>query len=131
MIIDVKQKAIKAEYQIYVKPTIDTQLTPYCTDLTGITQEKVDEGTSITDALKLVHLFLGNQGLFGTEFVFMSNGEFYGNQLTKEARTKNFFVPSYFKRWINLKKAFPLHKFNSDAPVYDFNNSTTINKCKA
>ena len=47
VIIDVKQKAIKAVFQTYVKPVLDPQLTPFCTELTGITQEQVDGGVSI------------------------------------------------------------------------------------
>ena len=37
VIIDVKQKAIKSTFQTFVKPTIDTQLTPFCIELSGIT----------------------------------------------------------------------------------------------
>ena len=37
VVIDVKQKAIKAVYQTYVKPSINTQLTQFCTEFTGIT----------------------------------------------------------------------------------------------
>ena len=37
VIIDVRRKAIKSTYQTYVKPTIDTQLTPFCMELSGIT----------------------------------------------------------------------------------------------
>ena len=59
VIIDVKRKAVKAVYQTYVKPTIDTELTPFCTELTGITQEQVDAGITIEEALKKVHIFLG------------------------------------------------------------------------
>ena len=59
VIIDVKQRAIKSVFQTYVKPTVDPKLTDFCTQLTGITQEQVDAGVSIQDALKQAHRFLG------------------------------------------------------------------------
>jgi len=37
VIIDVKAKAIKSVFQTYVKPVLDPVLTPFCTELTGIT----------------------------------------------------------------------------------------------
>ena len=37
VVIDVKQRKIVAEFQTYVKPTIHPILTPFCTELTGIT----------------------------------------------------------------------------------------------
>ena len=55
VIVDVKSKSIKSIFQTYVKPTLDPQLTEFCTELTGITQEQVDNGVSIQDALKQVH----------------------------------------------------------------------------
>lgn len=33
----------------------------------------------------------------------------------KEAKYKNLFVPSYIKRYINVKKAFPIEKYNPNA----------------
>ena len=86
VIIDVKNKCIKSEYQTYVKPTLDPQLTDFCTELTGITQEQVDGGISIQEALKQVHMWLGNEGIFSSEFVFMSCGDFDGRHLAKEAK---------------------------------------------
>ena len=47
VIIDVKNKKIKSIFQTYVKPTIEPVLTPFCTELTGITQEQVDAGVSL------------------------------------------------------------------------------------
>ena len=37
VLIDVKSKSIKSEFHMYVKPTLDPVLTPFCTELTGIT----------------------------------------------------------------------------------------------
>jgi inhibitor of KinA sporulation pathway (predicted exonuclease) len=41
------------------------------------------------------------------------------------------FVPNYLRRWINIKKTFPLHLFDKCEPVYDFSSPKTIKDAKA
>ena len=77
-----------------------------------------------------MHLFLGKEGIFGSEFIFLSCGDFDGNTLKREAAQKEIFIPNYLKRWINIKKAFPLHIFDKCEPKYDFNSTKTIKTCK-
>ena len=79
VVIDVNQKKIVGEFQTYVKPTIHPKLTDFCTELTGITQDQVDSGLPLRDALDRVHVFLENLGVFKSEFVFLSCGDFDGN----------------------------------------------------
>jgi inhibitor of KinA sporulation pathway (predicted exonuclease) len=57
--------------------------------------------------------------------VFASCGDFDGNQMKRESQYKNFPVPSYLKRWINLKKVFNLGIANEA-----FNSPAYIKKCK-
>lgn len=115
VVIDVKNQKIAAEFQTYVKPVLDPELTPFCTKLTGIEQKNVDGGVTIQEAISQVHEFLDKLGVLKTEFVFMSCGDFDGNTMRREALHKGFNIPSYLKRWINLKKVFPVHLFNKDA----------------
>ena len=60
----------------------------------------------------------------------MSCGDFDGNHLGREAKRKQFFVPNYLRRWINLKKAFPQSRVDASKPDYDFNDFYTIKNCK-
>ena len=53
------------------------------------------------------HKFLEKEGILSSEFVFLSCGDFDGIQLRRESQSKGFAVPSYMKRWINIKKVFP------------------------
>ena len=71
------------------------------------------------------------QGLFASEFIFASCGDFDGNQMKREASHKLIKVPNYLKRWINVKKAFPLHLYDKEKLALDFTNPSTIGKCKA
>ena len=130
VLLNVKTRQIKSIFHTYVKPTEDPQLTDFCTELTGITQDQVDAGVDITVAMKQLHVWLGQQGVFGSEFIFMSCGDFDGNHLGREAKRKQFFVPNYLRRWINLKKAFPQSRVDASKPDYDFNDFYTIKNCK-
>lgn len=46
------------EIQLFCKPLFNTELTPFCKKLTGITQEQVDKGVDFTDALNTHHKWL-------------------------------------------------------------------------
>ena len=82
----------------------------------------------ITEALAQAHTWLAQQGVFQHEFVFMSCGDFDGKHLKRESERKNLTVPNYLKRWINLKKAFPVHIFDSTKQALDFSSPQTIVK---
>jgi len=108
VVVDVKNRKVVAEFQTYVKPVIEPKLTDFCTELTGITQDQVDKGVILQEALKQVHTFLKEKQIIGSEFVFASCGDFDGNQLKRESQHKNLNIANYYKRWINLKKVFEL-----------------------
>jgi len=48
---DTKEKRIIDTIQLYCKPKVNQILSDFCTELTGITQDKIDSGISFTDAL--------------------------------------------------------------------------------
>ena len=60
----------------------------------------------------------------------MSCGDFDGNHISKEAKKKDLFVPNYLRRWINLKKAFPINQFDETKQSNNFTSSETIKSCK-
>ena len=53
------------------------------------------------------HEFLEKEGILSSEFVFLSCGDFDGRHIRRESKRKGFNLPSYMKRWINIKKVFP------------------------
>ena len=109
VIIDLSTNQVAYEFHTYVRPVVEKELNPFCTELTGITNEMVlKEGTpTLQEALQNLHNFLEEKGILSEEFVLCSCGDFDGNQLIREARFKNFSYPSYMKRWINFKKVIP------------------------
>ena len=84
---------------------------------------------SIQEAIVQLHEWLRKEGVLGSEFAFLSCGDFDARALMREAKYKNFFVPNYLKRWINIKKVFPRHFYDEKfAKITDFKD---ISKHKA
>ena len=72
----------------------------------------------------MAHEFLEKEGMFESEFVFLSCGDFDGRHMRREAEVKGLSVPSYLKRWINLKKVFP------SPTMFDLSNLVSENEEK-
>lgn len=108
VIVDTETCKVVGEFHTYVKPTSD-KLTPFCTELCGITEEMVygDSVPTFPEALDKLHKFLSDFGVFNHEFALVSCGDYDGNQLKRECAHKDVFRPNYLQRWINLKKVFP------------------------
>lgn len=54
---------IAASFQSYVRPTFKPQLSTFCTDLTGITQDTVDKAPKFEDVLQDFEQWLEDNGL--------------------------------------------------------------------
>ena len=114
VILDVKRQKGVGEFHTYVRPTMERRITPFCTEMTGITDEMcngLDEDgkrpPTIDVALALLHDYLYELGIFNREFAFVSFGSFEGHHLYRESLIKKFPLPNYFKRWIDVSCVFP------------------------
>jgi inhibitor of KinA sporulation pathway (predicted exonuclease) len=63
VIVDCRQKKIVDRFRTYIKPVVHPNLYPFCTELTGITQDKVDAGILLEDALVALDKFLDEKVL--------------------------------------------------------------------
>ncbi|KAM3725148.1 ERI1 exoribonuclease [Dirofilaria immitis] len=97
----------------YVRPTERPILTSFCTDLTGIIQETVANQETLPEVLDAFNKWLIDSNLINTDysmksrFTFVTCGDWdLGVLLPSEAKYRNLQLPDYFKRWVNLKKAF-------------------------
>lgn len=117
--------------RIFVRPTINPKLTDFCVKLTGITQQQVDSGVTLSEAFIIVHKWLQSHNLVNCEFeemisddiyctneknivalqklpfAFITDGpyDFY-NFLHRECQEKNIRKPIYYSRWINIRRSF-------------------------
>ncbi|CAH0564655.1 unnamed protein product [Brassicogethes aeneus] len=117
VLYDVKNSKIIDEFQQYVRPSEKPELTPYCTDLTGIEQLQVDNGVPLKTCLVLFDEWLNKliekhklsfekrENLMYTGFCTWSNWDL-GTCLFKECKRKQIKRPKYFSKWIDLRALY-------------------------
>lgn len=97
----------EAVFHTYVEPEAHPQLTPFCTELTGIVQDMVDGQPHLTEVLAQFDRWMGDQGLREARAIFVTFGDWdLQKMLPSQCAYLGLPVPSYFTPWINLKKAF-------------------------
>jgi inhibitor of KinA sporulation pathway (predicted exonuclease) len=89
-----------SELGIFVKPVRHPTLTPFCTELTSITQADVDAAVLFPEAAARVERFLA-----GRRALFCSWGAYDANQLAQDAAYHRVQLP-FTKHHVNLKKRF-------------------------
>jgi inhibitor of KinA sporulation pathway (predicted exonuclease) len=109
------------EFHTFVKPTAEKQITQYCTDKTGITNNHcfAKKVPTFVQALDSLHTFFMKNRLFDSEFVFVSSGDVEGSQMFQESTFLNLEMANYHNRWINLKKVFPINELPKDPSQMD------------
>eukprot|EP01127_Copromyxa_protea_P019713 TRINITY_DN645_c0_g1_i1.p1 TRINITY_DN645_c0_g1~~TRINITY_DN645_c0_g1_i1.p1 ORF type:complete len:253 (+),score=40.22 TRINITY_DN645_c0_g1_i1:36-794(+) len=106
-------------FHYYVKPTQNPHLTTFCTELTGIKQEQVDQGIYLADALLLFEKWLEEHNFVGLKFgpknlhpgktfAILTDGPWdLRNFLYLECLRKGIDCDKdYFKRWVNIRWLF-------------------------
>merc|ERR1712004_141975 len=99
----------EAVFHQYVGPEVHTELTPFCTELTGIVQDMVDNQPNIRDTLQSLDKWMYEQGLKEEEakITFVTCGDWdLKTMLPGQAEHFNLKYPNYLKRWINIKKPY-------------------------
>ncbi len=112
VVIDVQTRTIVDEFHTFVKPTVHPELFPFCKQLTHITQEQVDGGIELDEALANANEFLARfcDDAAGTSGLVVTCGHWdLRSCLPRECRYKGFRVPKVFKRWCNVKLLFQSH----------------------
>ena len=102
---------VVGEFHTYVRPTINSTLTPFCTKLTGITQEQVDAAPTLAETLVQFDEWLTAQGFVHSDerkdFAFAADGpwdlRFF---IHGECLRKGIDKPGYFDKWCNMKSLF-------------------------
>ncbi|KAL4438355.1 hypothetical protein ABPG74_009778 [Tetrahymena malaccensis] len=113
VILDVQNKKIMDNYfQHFIKTQVITELNPQCIEITGITQEQVDNGVILQEAIKQLDIFLKKNQILESKFTFITCGDYdLGKCLMREALYKKINIPDYLKNYINVKKVFPLQYY--------------------
>lgn len=103
IIVDIKNQEIVDRFECFVKPSYDPKLSEFCKNLTGITQEQVDGGVSLSEALKMHQKFMSKYH----NSVFVTCGDWdLKTMLPKDAWNNHLNVPNMYSKWINVKRVF-------------------------
>ena len=104
---------------------MEPKLTPFCTELTGITQDKVDAGIPFTEALAKYHSFLSSaaddihiEGPYTNCHILTCGDWDLKQMLPKQCRVSGIPIPGFMKRWVNIKKVMPKFKAFTRTKVY-------------
>nr|XP_014424853.1 ERI1 exoribonuclease 3 isoform X4 [Pelodiscus sinensis] len=98
---------IESTFHMYVQPMVHPQLTPFCTELTGIIQGMVDGQPSLQQVLERVDEWMAKEGLLdpSVKSIFVTCGDWdLKVMLPGQCQYLGLPVADYFKQWINLKK---------------------------
>ena len=101
-VVDVLDEKIVENESIYVKPQY-SEISKFCTELTGITPEIVSNGLSFPDALEKL-----KRDYAFRERINFSWGDYDSKQFLENCRMYN--VKPCYKTWMNLKALFSLKK---------------------
>ena len=97
------------EYHNYVKPIFNPVLTEFCTNLTGITQDKVEFASPFEIVWKKVSIILS---AYNVEYniIPIAHGDWdFKIMLPKQLALISQKLPSMFKQWCNIKKIYEKH----------------------
>ena len=90
------------DFQVYVKPVINPNLTAFCKELTGIKQSGVDSGVTLNQAFDELRVWVDGYSLQG----WASWGKFDLTQVSMEAQAKELPNPLAEFQHFNLKQLF-------------------------
>ncbi|KAL0121901.1 hypothetical protein PUN28_007004 [Cardiocondyla obscurior] len=100
---------LKDTFHTYVKPRVHPILTPFCTELTGIMQETVNDQLYFADVFPKFCEWLTKGEYFGkpekSTFVTCGNWDLK-TMLPSQCDLDGLILPDYFKQWIDLKHTF-------------------------
>uniref|UniRef100_A0A0R3S176 Exonuclease domain-containing protein n=1 Tax=Elaeophora elaphi TaxID=1147741 RepID=A0A0R3S176_9BILA len=113
ILVDVRKKEIVSTVDVfhsYVRPLANPQLSEFCSEFTGITQEMVDKALPFTDVLDSFRAWmqLHRLGQKDVRYAFVTDGpwdiaKFFQMQCIQ---SKLSAVPHDFRFYVNIRKSF-------------------------
>ncbi|MGI2905299.1 exonuclease domain-containing protein [Tolypothrix sp. VBCCA 56010] len=92
---------IDSEFQQFIQPVINPQLTAFCTELTSICQKDVELAPTFTEAMSCLQKWLESF----PKYVFCSWGEYDKKQFIQDCKYHNIAYP-FGSEHRNIKKEF-------------------------
>jgi len=127
LMVDTKTFEIQSTFHQYVEPQVNKQLSKFCTNLTGITNDMISGKPNLEQTIRLVDEWIKNNVVLTLNesqdsvnkvkknFTFLTCGDWdLKKMLPEQSKYFKISCPDYFKSWINLKKAY--FKFTGKFP---------------
>jgi inhibitor of KinA sporulation pathway (predicted exonuclease) len=98
--------------QVYVKPEWSKSLTPFCTQLTGITNETLANAGTLRDAVQQFDSYVYTSFITSNKsFCLITDGSWDLKYcLRAEAAAKGIKLAAHYSRFFDLRNEFQLHK---------------------
>ena len=100
VLVDAETLEPAGEFQTFVRPVRHPTLTPFCTQLTTITQGDVDDAPHFPEPIDALRRFIDDR-----DALFSSWGDHDRNQFDHDARHHGVSLP-FRGRHLNIKQAF-------------------------
>ncbi|VDM41231.1 unnamed protein product [Toxocara canis] len=114
VLVDVRNRRIVDTFHSHVRPTINPKLSEFCSQLTGVTQEMVDNALPFVDVFDSFRMWMQSHrlGRDNARYAFVTDGpwdiaKFFQMQCLKSGLET---VPHDFRYYINIRKSF-LNKY--------------------
>lgn len=110
-VLKVNGETFKTEsiFHSYIKPKVHPEITPFCTRLTGIIQDMVDDEPHFEDVFANFNRWMKQEGFLepGIKFSFVTCGDWdLKFMLPAQCQAIGIPVPPYMRSWINIKMCF-------------------------
>jgi inhibitor of KinA sporulation pathway (predicted exonuclease) len=108
VVVDAADLQVVAEFHSYVKPTINTTLTPFCTNLTGITQATVDAAPTLPTVVARFEEWYANTIPSDATCVFATDTptDMAVFMYRMEHRRKGIDFPEIFFTFVDIRATF-------------------------
>ncbi|KAI0375376.1 exonuclease RNase T and DNA polymerase III [Pilatotrama ljubarskyi] len=117
IIYDLQKNEVEAVFHAYVRPTLHSKLTDFCTNLTGIQQTTVDAADPFPNVWERYQQFLQSHNILDdpSSAAYLTCGNWDLNTMLPlqlrlsgltEALTPSGTLVSPYNRWINVKKSY-------------------------
>ncbi|XP_060618696.2 3'-5' exoribonuclease 1 isoform X1 [Anolis sagrei] len=108
VLINTRTLEIEDTFQQYVKPVINPQLSDFCINLTGISQERVDKADEFPKVLQSVIDWMKQKELGSRySYAILTDGSWDMSKfLNIQCRVNRLRYPAFAKKWINIRKSY-------------------------
>ena len=124
ILLDTVENRVMSVFHTFVRPRKNSTLTPYCIELTGISQDQVDQSEDFVAVYRHFKAWMKQYGLCAAptgNTAFITDGPWdLRDFLRKQCELSGIHPISWFNQWVNLRRAFRYFYFlRRNLPVID------------